>query len=247
MTLGMQRIQEHRENGIKLKKNWNGNKNMKPWFLILNFLDFNKQNYIDFIRKLDWFPYKPEHLWNVFTRPFLNLPTTTYCHVKLVLGMGWGKNFKTNLRPTSTHFDAIMVPLAGPYMSFLAVWICFLLFITTSYLELVPCSSQFMKNILIVYFANSTKSSCNILFNLTTHWKTTAVKVIWDETNKQTKEKTRKALCWSVNVFSTRVLIGDTKSHTGNGTAILRGHPSYERRSSHFQQGKGRTLISQSF
>ena len=192
MTLGMQRIQEHQENGIKLKKNWNGNKNMKPWFLILNFLDFIKQNYIDFIRKLDWFPYKPEHLWNLFTRPFLNLPTTTYCLVKLGLGMGWGKNFKTNLRPTSTHFDSIMVPLAGPYMSFLAVWICFWLFITTSYLELVPCSSQFMQNIPIVYFENSTKSSCNILFNLTTHWKTTAVKVIWDEKNKQTNKQTNK-------------------------------------------------------
>ena len=27
----------------------------------------------------------------------LNLPTTTYCPVKLGLGMGRGKNFKTNL------------------------------------------------------------------------------------------------------------------------------------------------------
>ena len=32
---------------------------MKLWCLILNFLDFIKQNYIDFLRKLDWFPYKP--------------------------------------------------------------------------------------------------------------------------------------------------------------------------------------------
>ena len=103
MTLGMQRIQEHQENGIKLKKNWNGNQKMKPWFLILNFLDFIKQNYIDFIRKLDWFPYKPEHLWNLFTRPFLNLPTTTYCLVKLGLGMGWGKKLQDQLK---TYFHS---------------------------------------------------------------------------------------------------------------------------------------------
>ena len=33
----------------------------------------------------------------------------------------------------------------------------------------------------------------------------------------------------SVNVFSTEVLIGDTilTSPTGDGTAILRGHPSH--------------------
>ena len=33
----------------------------------------------------------------------------------------------------------------------------------------------------------------------------------------------------SVNVFSTKVLIGDTifTSRTGDGTAILRGHPSH--------------------
>ena len=33
----------------------------------------------------------------------------------------------------------------------------------------------------------------------------------------------------SVNVFSTKVLIGDTifTSPTGDGTAILRGHPSH--------------------
>ena len=50
---------QQKENVIKLKKTWNGNKNMKPWCLILNFLDFIKQNCIDFGRKLDWFPYKP--------------------------------------------------------------------------------------------------------------------------------------------------------------------------------------------
>ena len=33
----------------------------------------------------------------------------------------------------------------------------------------------------------------------------------------------------SVNVLSTKVLIGDIifTSHTGDGTAILRGHPSH--------------------
>ena len=57
---GMRRIQEQKENVIiQLKKTWNENKNMKPWCLILNFLDFIKQNFIDFIRKLDWFPNKP--------------------------------------------------------------------------------------------------------------------------------------------------------------------------------------------
>ena len=39
----------------------------------------------------------------------------------------------------------------------------------------------------------------------------------------------KKALYLSVNVFSTKALIGDTifASPTGDGTAILRGHPSY--------------------
>ena len=39
----------------------------------------------------------------------------------------------------------------------------------------------------------------------------------------------KKALYLSVNVFSTKVLIGDTifTSPTGDGTAILRGHPSH--------------------
>ena len=41
----------------------------------------------------------------------------------------------------------------------------------------------------------------------------------------------------SVNVFSTKVPIGDTifTSPTGDGTAILRGHPSHARRSRHLQ------------
>ena len=39
----------------------------------------------------------------------------------------------------------------------------------------------------------------------------------------------KKALYLSVNVFSTKVLIEDTvlTSPTGDGTAILRGHPSH--------------------
>ena len=41
----------------------------------------------------------------------------------------------------------------------------------------------------------------------------------------------------SVNVFSTKAPIGDTifTSPTGDGTAILRGHPSHARRSRHLQ------------
>ena len=36
------------------------------------------------------------------------------------------------------------------------------------------------------------------------------------------------ALCWSVNILSREVLIGDNffTSPSGDGTAILRGHPS---------------------
>ena len=41
----------------------------------------------------------------------------------------------------------------------------------------------------------------------------------------------KNALYLSVNVFSTKVLVGDTifTSLTGDGTAILRGQPSYAR------------------
>ena len=40
--------------------------------------------------------------------------------------------------------------------------------------------------------------------------------------------KKKKALYLSVNAFCTKVLIGNTifKSPSGDGTAILRGHPS---------------------
>ena len=42
------------------------------------------------------------------------------------------------------------------------------------------------------------------------------------------EDQKKKALYLSVNVFSTKALIGDTifASPTGDGTAILRGHPS---------------------
>ena len=58
---------------------------------------------------------------------------------------------------------------------------------------------------------------------------------------------TKKALSSSVNVFSTKVLIGDTilTSPTGDGTpfyVVIRA----TQRSSHLQ-GKGSTLISQLF
>ena len=53
-----------------------------------------------------------------------------------------------------------------------------------------------------------------------------------DFTNMITATKNiqkKKALYLSVNVFSTEVLIGDTilMSPTGDGTAILLGHPSH--------------------
>ena len=42
-------------------------------------------------------------------------------------------------------------------------------------------------------------------------------------------QKNKNSLYLSVNLFSTKVLIGDTifASPTGDGTAILRDHPSY--------------------
>ena len=72
----------------------------------------------------------------------------------------------------------------------------------------------------IVYFENSTKNSCNILFKIMTHWKTTAAKVV--------RDKKRKALNLSVNVFSTKVIIGDTIFTST--TALLRGHASEPRK-----------------
>ena len=45
---------------------------------------------------------------------------------------------------------------------------------------------------------------------------------------KYEKQK-KKEIYLSIDVFSTKVLIGDTifTSPTGDGTAILRGHPSH--------------------
>ena len=50
-----------------------------------------------------------------------------------------------------------------------------------------------------------------------THWKTTAAKVVPDKERKKSK-----ALNLSVNVFSTKVIIGDTIFMST--TTILRGH-----------------------
>ena len=50
-----------------------------------------------------------------------------------------------------------------------------------------------------------------------THWKTTAAKVVPDKERKKSK-----ALNLSVNVFSTKVIIGDTIFIST--TTILRGH-----------------------
>ena len=46
-----------------------------------------------------------------------------------------------------------------------------------------------------------------------------------EKVEKKTKKKKRKkkALYLSANVFGTKVLLGDT----GDGTTILRGHPSH--------------------
>ena len=55
-----------------------------------------------------------------------------------------------------------------------------------------------------------------------THWKTTAAKAVRDKKRKQKKK--RKALNLSVNVFSTKVIIGDTIFTST--TAILHGHAS---------------------
>ena len=60
-----------------------------------------------------------------------------------------------------------------------------------------------------------------------THWKTTSAKVVRDK--KETdKKKKRKALNLSVNVFSTKGIIGDTIFTST--TAILRGHASEPRK-----------------
>ena len=52
--------------------------------------------------------------------------------------------------------------------------------------------------------------------------------------------KKKDALYSSVNVFSTKVQIGDTilTSPTGDGTAILRGHPSHAKNQPFAGQGQ---------
>ena len=51
----------------------------------------------------------------------------------------------------------------------------------------------------------------------------------FSEIERLKKKKKKKALYFSVNVFSTKVVIEDTifTSPTGDGTAIIRGHPSH--------------------
>ena len=44
-----------------------------------------------------------------------------------------------------------------------------------------------------------------------------------EKVEKKKRKKKKKALYLSANVFGTKVLIGDT----GDGTTILRGHPSH--------------------
>ena len=61
-------------------------------------------------------------------------------------------------------------------------------------------------------------------------------------------KRKKKALSLSVNVFSTKLLIGDTifTSPTGDGDAFIRGRPSHAKNASHLQ-GKGSTYIPQLF
>ena len=51
--------------------------------------------------------------------------------------------------------------------------------------------------------------------------------------NNKKKKRKKNARYFSVKVFSTKVLIGDTiyRSPTGDRTAILRGHPSHAKAS----------------
>ena len=77
----------------------------------------------------------------------------------------------------------------------------------------------------IVYFENSTKNSCNILFKL---WLTgRPLQRKWFEIKKENRKK-RKALNLRVNVFSPKVIIGDTIFTST--TAVLRGHASEPRK-----------------
>ena len=67
---------------------------------------------------------------------------------------------------------------------------------------------------------------------------------------KKFKKIKYDALYLSVNVFSTKALIGDTifyVSYWRRGTAILPGHPSYAKVQPLVQGIKGSTFITQSF
>ena len=59
-------------------------------------------------------------------------------------------------------------------------------------------------------------------------------------------EKQKIALYLSVNVFSTKILIGNTvfTSTTVDGTVTLRGHPSHAKLRSSRLQRKGTSFIS---
>ena len=61
-------------------------------------------------------------------------------------------------------------------------------------------------------------------------------------------KRKKNVLYFSVNVFSTKVLIGDTifTSPTGDGTAFLRGHPNHAKIASNLH-GKGSTYVPQLF
>ena len=58
-------------------------------------------------------------------------------------------------------------------------------------------------------------------------------KLVGERKGNRKKKKEKNALYFSVKVFSTKVLIGDTifKSPTGDRNAILRGHPSHAKAS----------------
>ena len=75
------------------------------------------------------------------------------------------------------------------WASYIAIFSC-LNMLFALYKTLVPwtCILQLLvyaEHSNIVYFENSTKNSCNILFKLMTHWKNTAAKVVRDKKRKQ--------------------------------------------------------------
>ena len=83
-----------------------------------------------------------------------------------------------------------------------------------------------MRNILIAYFENGTKTQVILFLNL----RLTERPLLWEwfEIKKKIKNNNKKSILF-VTAFSTKVLIGDTifTSPTEEGTSILRGHPSH--------------------